>query len=251
MPLPWHGAGLTDQGRVRSSNQDAFAVLNECHLWVIADGMGGQAGGDIASHMTVDSIVKAIQDKQAIGATSIPDPSSFLDQAIQSANQAIQSHISTHPLLAGMGTTVVAIHISEQPASQATISHVGDSRAYLIRDQALTRLTQDHSLVEEHIWQGLLTREQAEDHPMQHILTQAVGPEPTVTPDLSTVHLLPEDRVLLCTDGLTKMMTDNQILHIVQQTGDSLEAMCQALIHEANSQGGEDNVTIVLIGQKE
>lgn len=245
--MPWHGVGLTDQGLVRFSNQDAFAVVNECNVWIIADGMGGLAGGDIASHMAIDSIVKTIQDKQA----PIPEPSSFFNQAIRSANDAIQSYSATHSHLSGMGTTIVVIHISEAPEYQATISHVGDSRAYLIRDQSLTQLTQDHSLVEERIREGLLTKEQAEHHPLRHILTQAVGPDPTVTPDSSTLHLMPGDGILLCTDGLTKMLTDSQILQIVQQTGDSLEAVCRALVDEANRQGGEDNVTVVLIGQKD
>ena len=253
--MAWHGVGVTDIGRVRQSNQDALAVLNDLNLWIVADGMGGHAGGDVASQLTVESIESYFRQHHS-SAEGLREPrtapTAILRAGIESANQAVRTRAKLQSELAGMGTTVVLLYISKDSPFPATIAHVGDSRAYLLRDGTITPLTRDHTLMEDRIKLGILTREQAMYHPLRHILTKGVGIERTAGPDISTHHLLPGDRVLLCTDGLCKTMNDEQILQTVQSTeGKSLEAVCQLMIREANRLGGEDNITVVLVSHQD
>lgn len=253
--MAWHGVGVTDIGCIRQSNQDALAVLNDFNLWVVADGMGGHAGGEVASQLTVEAI-EAYFRLQSRSAKSLMEletvPTTILQASIASANQAIQNRAKEQTDLAGMGTTVVLLHISKHSPFVATIAHVGDSRAYLLRGSTIIPVTQDHTFVEDQIKLGILSPEQTLDHPMRHIITKAVGLNQTADPDVSTHHLLPDDRFLLCTDGLSKMMGTEKIIQIIQSTeGKSLEAVCQALVSEANHLGGEDNVTVVLVSYQE
>jgi protein phosphatase len=248
----WHSAGLTDIGRVRTSNQDAFAVRDDLALWVIADGMGGPPGGDIASRLAVETIPRYMMPHLLEGGprtrpgTCAPDL--LLAEAIQAANDAIREAAAQQPELEGMGTTVVALHIPPGPEPKALIAHVGDSRAYVLRDGRLLPLTRDHSLVEEHIRRGLLTPANARWSPLSHVLTRAVGTDAQVMPDLVSHALLPDDVLLLCTDGITKMLEDGAIAELLTKTTPSLAAMCRVLVDEANRLGGLDNSTVVLIG---
>ena len=247
----WRGIGLTDVGLVRSSNQDAFAVIDEQGVWIVADGMGGHAGGDVASRLAVQSI-KACSQSHAGGESSAQqdsqDHAAVLRRAIEEANRTIWQEALDRPELSGMGTTVVLLLIGGAEHPHATLAHVGDSRAYLMRGHSLVQLTQDHSWVEEQIRQGRLPREEAETHSLRHVLTRALGTNATVEPDISTHPLLPEDRILLCTDGLTKMLTDEEILRVLLESGPSRQQACQALIQEAKRRGGHDNITVVIIG---
>lgn len=250
-PAAWRGAGLTDRGHLRTSNQDAFAVLNDRGLWVVADGMGGGPGGDIASRIAVDSFVAGTEaDPGATGGQTI---AGTLTRALQAVNEAIRAEAARRRELTGMGTTLVAVHIASAPAPAAplaTVAHVGDSRAYLIRGDRITALTRDHSWVEEQVRRGVITAAHAAGHPMRHVLSRALGAQATVEPDVSSQALLAGDRLLLCTDGLTKMLTDDEILEVVLRNPRADPALCEALVDAANRRGGEDNVTVVVIGEE-
>lgn len=246
----WHGIGVSDRGRVRTSNQDAFAVLNQCGVWIVADGMGGRAGGDIASRITVDGI--AAELSQRLGtclsdSSEIQSRTDLLHEVVHGSNHAVREEVARHPELLGMGTTLIVLMILSRPQPTALIAHVGDSRTYCLRSGVLTQLTRDHSFVEESLRTGLLTQEEAEDHPMRHVLTRAVGAEPEVEIEITIHALAPQDTLLLCTDGLTKMLPDRIIRDILSQPAASSFQMCQALVDEANAHGGEDNTTVVLV----
>lgn len=247
--LAWRGAGLTDIGRVRPSNQDAFAVLNDLGLWIVADGMGGHAGGDVASRLAVESITEQVRRHASTDSSYQAGQArseTLLCQLIEAAHQTIRKKSFEHPHLRGMGTTIVVLGISSGPTPRMILAHVGDSRAYLLRAHALTQLTQDHSLVEEHVRSGLLSPQEAATHPLRHVLTRALGIGETIEPDTSTHMFQPDDLILLCTDGLTKMLDDGQIADTLLHAGRSPEAACLALVEEANRRGGEDNVTVVV-----
>ena len=250
----WKGFGLTHIGHVRQLNQDAFGIYDHLGLWLIADGMGGHAGGEVASQLAIQEMA-AYFEKHQEGLMNHPTQSKhstvILQETLEAANFAIRKHAQEHFDLLGMGTTAVAIHIPRDPPFVATIAHAGDSRAYLLRNQQLSVLTRDHSLVEERIALGILTPEQALSHPLRHVLTRALGIEHSLTPTVATLEIIEGDRILLCTDGLTKMMTDEHIFQTVQRTMGTLEQTCLALVEEANDLGGEDNVTVVMIGSAE
>ncbi len=245
----WHGWGQTDLGRVRKVNQDAFQLHPELNMWVVADGMGGHAGGEVASRLAVETIGPYVQQHQAKNSSlTTADREKTLQEALEAANQTIRTHARDHPEYSGMGTTAVVLQISEGPPYQATIGHVGDSRAYLIQGETMKLLTRDHSLVEERVELGILTREDALTHPLRHVLTKGLGIESKVEPSVQTQSIEPTDTVLLCSDGLTKMMDDDEFLAVIRQHSHSLEEACQQLVGKANELGGKDNITVVLVG---
>lgn len=247
--MSWIGAGLTDTGLLRSSNQDAFAILNDRGVWVVADGMGGHPGGDAASRLAVDVIaqqaVAAFPRSMPKRAGRNPAAAAQLKAMIEAANRAILETGEASPNLKGMGTTVVALQISSGLRAHATVAHVGDSRAYLWRGSRLLPLTRDHSLVEDYVRQGLISPEEARFHPHRHVLSRALGIAETVEPDVSSFFLRRGDVLLLCTDGLTKMLTDEQIAGALRRTGRQPQQICAALVEQALRSGGEDNVTVV------
>jgi len=248
----WVGIGLTDIGLIRKLNQDAFSLDNALQLWVLADGMGGHAGGEVASRIAVETIPQMVQT-QLSSETSKPVQldrfESILCQAIESANQAIRKEAAHDESLHRMGTTVVVVAITSTPAGhRAIVAHAGDSRAYLLRNGTLSLWTKDHSLVEERLALNLITPEQVRTHPLRHVLTKALGIDPQAHPTIQTYPLESSDLILLCSDGLTKMLTDQEIQHIVSQEGSYFESICQNLVTTANRLGGEDNTTVVLIG---
>ncbi|MGH7233244.1 MAG: Stp1/IreP family PP2C-type Ser/Thr phosphatase [Nitrospiraceae bacterium] len=247
--MSWYGTGITDCGRVRRSNQDAFAVLNDHAIWIVADGMGGRAGGDVASRLAVDTLVSALAHDRTGGVVrdlSGDGLGTALGRAVRSSNQAIRDEALKRPALLGMGTTVVIAAISQE-TSEMTLAHVGDSRAYLLRGSDLTRLTRDHSFVEDALSQGQLTVEEALEHPLRHVLTRALGPETDVDPDLMVHPLQRDDVLLLCTDGLTKMLSDAHIMSLLARTRESPDRACAALVEEANRRGGDDNISVILV----
>jgi protein phosphatase len=249
----WQGTGLTDIGLVRASNQDAFAVRNDLGLWVIADGMGGHAGGDVASQLAVKTTTlyweeRTAQDRPtALGGNSQAQVETRLRASVMASHQAIRLEAMRHPWLADMGTTIVTLLITDEPRPCAAIAHVGDSRAYLLRAKALTQLTQDHSVVEERFRKGLITREQALSHPHRHVLSQALGIDAQVQPDITMYPLEQDDWLLLCTDGLTRTLDDPLIAHALLHAGHSADTICRHLIEEANARGGSDNTTVIVV----
>lgn len=223
----------TDTGRQRQANEDS--LLARAPLFVVADGMGGAQAGEVAS-MTA---IQAFQDGLAEGSSE-----DALEGSIRLANRTIYDRANADSSLSGMGTTVTAAAVDSQ-REEVVIGHVGDSRAYRLRDGIIQRLTRDHSLVEEMRRRGQITEEQAEDHPQRSIITRALGPEPEVEVDVQSVPAEPGDIFMLCSDGLTTMLADERIRVLIEEA-DSLDAATRALIEEANIAGGRDNITVLL-----
>lgn len=246
--MTWQGAGLSDQGRVRTSNQDAIAVMNDHALWIVADGMGGRAGGDVASRVAVETVVGHLcsHDNLSAGRASEEGRTEPLRRAIELSNHAVREESFRRPSLIGMGTTIVVFAI-DGARSEMIIAHVGDSRAYVVREGRLIRLTHDHAFIEEAMREGRLTEKEALAHPLRHVLTRAVGTETEVEPDISVQAVLAGDLILLCTDGLTKMLTDAEILHTLLLERTSAGAACAALVRAANRRGGADNISVVIV----
>lgn len=236
--------GDTHIGLVRSSNQDAlrYGTLDNggCYA-IVCDGMGGANGGNIASNIAVDIIADRIVDGYANGATTRPDL--LLASAMAAANIEIFDKAKSDPQYEGMGTTVVAVIVF---GKDAYISHVGDSRVYLYRDNALQQITRDHSVVQEMIESGQLTEEQARSHPRKHFITRALGVSAMEEGEFDELELEPNDRILLCTDGLTNMVDDTALATLFGENAD-----VDKLIESALEGGGTDNITAVLIEQGE
>ena len=179
-------------------------------------------------------------------ATRTEEIPSFLRSAIGYANETVRAYAKANPEFSEMGTTVVLLYLPAPSSPLAWVAHAGDSRAYLIRDQRISTLTRDHTVLEERIQQGLLPRSTPTSHPFAHRLTRGVGVSPTIETDISTIKLQPTDEVLLCSDGLNKMLSDDQILDTLTTMRPQPEK-CQALIDQANVRGGRDNTTVILI----
>jgi len=220
----------TDIGRVRERNEDTYLV--EAPLYAIADGMGGARGGAVASGIAIDELETGAKKDKA-----------SLADLVRAANRAVFERSMTDRAVAGMGTTLTAARIDEDGAH---LAHVGDSRAYLLRGGAFRQLTEDHTLVNRMVKAGEITREEAEVHPHRNVLTRSVGTEPDVVVDEDDVPLIDGDRLLLCSDGLTDMVTRDQIQAILETTTTAQEA-ADRLIKAANRAGGIDNTTVVVI----
>lgn len=245
----WTGYGQTDCGLVRPTNQDCFLVDNWRRLWAVADGMGGHAGGDVASRLAIDTLAdfaptltRNSSDDMALDEERIRFR---LTTMVQHAHATILCHAGQHPPLHGMGTTLVMAHVLPLPTPRLILINVGDSRAYLIRAGTITQLTQDHTVIDEQVRKGRLTPEQAARHPDRHVLTRAMGLGPDLESDLFHYDLLPGDLILLCSDGLTKMLTDEAILHTSLLHRDNAALATKALLQAALDAGGIDNVTVV------
>jgi len=235
-------SGGTDIGRIRRSNEDSYGIYPDLDLYVVADGMGGHVAGEVASRLAVEAI-------RSFSAATLKSDSSLsssqrLVQAIQQANEHIIRTSHEDRRLVGMGTTVVTVLIDKDTAH---VAHAGDSRVYLLRNQEIKQLTRDHSLLNEYLQRGLLTLEKSEGYPYKHIITRALGSHPSVEVDLQTIDLQPGDCFLLCTDGLTNMLVQEDIRTILITMDNDLEKGCHRLIDLANAKGGEDNITAVLI----
>lgn len=225
----WSG---TDTGRQRPANEDSLLV--RAPLFVVADGMGGAQAGEVASRMAVESFKHGLPDRA--------NPQASLVELARQANARINERSRSDPRQAGMGTTVTAAYVGER---DVWLVHVGDSRAYCLRDGELLRLTEDHSLVDELIKQGRLTPEEAEEHPQRSVITRALGPEPTVEVDARSFRGRAGDVYLLCSDGLTTMVGEDELARVLSEHPRLREAG-RALIAAANEAGGKDNITVVL-----
>ena len=225
-------AALTDVGRQRQSNEDSF--LERSPLFAVADGMGGARAGEVASRLAVEAFDA---QKETEGS-----PEQQLAEVARAANRQIHKMSREDSDHAGMGTTLTAALVSDR---EVAIGHVGDSRLYRFRDGEFERLTQDHSLVEEFVRQGKLTPEEAAVHPQRSIITRALGPEPEVEVETYTHRGRPGDVYLICSDGLTGMVSEQDLAETLEHAG-SLEAAAQEMIDAANENGGKDNITVVL-----
>jgi PPM family protein phosphatase len=224
-------AAHSDTGRKRRRNEDAYVMRPP--LFAVADGMGGAQAGEIASRLAAE----ALRDDGGDGSGE-----DRVNELVQTANRRVYERATADAAASGMGTTVTVALVG---GDDVTIGHVGDSRAYLIREGELTQLTEDHSLVGELIRSGKLSPEEAESHPQRSVITRALGTDPDVDVDVFSVQTAPGDVFLLCSDGLTTMVGDGLILDVVEQHRDDLDAAARALVGTANRGGGEDNITVV------
>ena len=242
-------ASRTDVGRVRSRNEDTVTCAPDLNLYVVADGMGGHQGGDEASRHACAAIEEHIRTKAFLvqGFTAEPVPTrrrqilQLLTEAVRSANDRIVLSAEQTPELQGMGSTVVVVLFA---GDRAFVAHVGDSRAYLVRDGAAILLTEDHSLLFELLRQGRLNRAQAARFPMKNVVTRALGIRGPVDPDVMELQVLPGDRILLCSDGLHGYVEDDRIPRLVGEGG--LQAVADRLVAFANAGGGSDNISAVI-----
>lgn len=222
----------SDIGRMRQRNEDAYLVKDS--LFVVADGMGGHRGGDVASTLAVESIESGASAKVTL---------EELVAEIQKANRAVLERGEADRDLRGMGTTITAV-IAED--AKAHVAHVGDSRAYLLRDGALQQLTEDHTLVQRMVREGRLTEDEAAHHPQRSVLTRALGVDEDIPVDELSLDVHPGDRLLLCSDGLTSMVDRGRIQKILERERDP-QAACDKLIDAANRAGGDDNITVIVL----
>jgi protein phosphatase len=245
-------AGRTDVGRRRQHNEDAFACEPELALFVVADGMGGHAAGEIASELAVKSLsdfASAFKNQPdftwPFGVEKRLSPAeNLLVNGIKLANRSVCALAQDHPEYSGMGTTIVACRIDED---RAIVGHVGDSRTYLLRGGELSLKTEDHSWVNEQVQQQLLSEEEAKNHRWRNIITRALGNRFEVEVDHTSFDLEVGDTVVLCTDGLTGPVSEGQIAEILGETLPDVEAACERLVETANEQGGPDNITVVVV----
>lgn len=234
----------TDKGLVRSSNQDAYAVgelPGEVAWAVVCDGMGGEAGGNIASALAVKVISEKITSayNEKMRDASIKN---LLDSAICAANIEVYDMAYSRPDLQGMGTTVVAVIVRDKTAF---IAHAGDSRAYIVSGETIQQITTDHSLVQNMVDRGEITAEQAQHHPQKNLITRAVGVEKRIDIDFSEIDLNDNETLILCTDGLSNFVTNNEMIDDIKDG--QYYAFADRLVKRANKNGGGDNITVVAI----
>lgn len=253
---------LSHCGRVRHTNQDACAAMPEIGAFVVCDGMGGAAAGEVASHLASEAFLHALNlDPTRPRRTSRTTPAcnpaarfpaghphTRLDEAVRAANQAVFRHSRKSASLHGMGTTLVAALWED--ANTLWLAHIGDSRCYRLRRGILRQLTEDHSLVEEQVRAGVLSRVQAASSPIRNIITRAIGSQPLAEPDIAAHDAQSGDLYLLASDGLTRELDDAEIARILTHanaSGESLGTTCQTLIEAANAHGGRDNITVLIV----
>jgi protein phosphatase len=241
----------SDVGRVRQNNEDSYRIEPALDLYVLCDGMGGEAHGEVASAMAVETVVThCLEAQNNISAplfgeprTDLAEDTNRLASAVTLANRKIFETASANPENAGMGTTIVAAKLKD---GRLSLAHVGDSRAYLLRAGALEQLTDDHSLVAENVRRGIMTPQEAENSSLQSVLMRALGSGPQVQVDASEYMLLEGDILVICSDGLTRMVTDPEIASTIT-TVEPAQAAAARLVDLANDYGGADNVTVIVV----
>lgn len=230
-------AGRTDTGRQRDHNEDAYALLPERGIAVLADGMGGHNAGDVASRIAVDTCLTLLSQTGGLAARD------RLETAAQAAHAAIREKAASSPRYQGMGTTLVAVLLEQ---GSLTVAHVGDSRLYRLRQGRLQALTRDHSLQQEFVDKGLYTPEEAREKVARNLLTRALGLEETLRVDIGEFERLGGDRYLLCSDGLYEMISEADITALLGRRM-APQALCTALVELANARGGPDNITVIVM----
>jgi serine/threonine protein phosphatase PrpC len=230
-------ASRTDTGRVRTNNEDSLLVDESRDLYILADGMGGALGGEVASALAVDTVLHQIACGLATGSPE-EDVPALLAKSVTEAHQAG---------LAGMGTTIV---VALRRGAGLYIAHVGDSRAYLIRQGAIRQLTEDQTVVAELVREGAITGAEARTHRLRHVLSQALGAAPDLKPSMQILEPRNGDHVILCSDGLTEMLGDEALLNAVREHDADLDAACAQLVDRANEAGGRDNISVILLAEE-
>jgi serine/threonine protein phosphatase PrpC len=244
-------AGKSDVGCVRTNNEDNFGYDQRYGIYVLCDGMGGQAAGEVASKLAVDTVLTYFRESANHGGCcqlgeaveGVSERANTLGSAIRLANTAVYETARQHATQQGMGSTLVAVRVEN---SFFSLANVGDSRIYMVRYDAIQQLTRDHSLVMEQVRRGLITLEDALTSEMQNIIIRALGPDEKVEPDLDDMLAFPGDVLLLCSDGLTRHVQDDDILATIQAAS-TLPQACDSLIEKAKQNGGSDNITCLLL----
>ena len=246
-------AAKSDVGRRMSNNEDSYLVQPDLKLFIVADGMGGHLAGEVASKLAVDVICENIR-KTKDGQTSVQfgEYESMLSKranelvsSIRIANSVIREIGQSREEYKGMGTTVAATYVLDRTVIAA---HVGDSRIYRIRDRTMEQLFEDHSLINQQIRMGLITEQEAENSPMKGIITEALGARESVLVDVDELEALEGDYYLLCSDGLTDLVDEDEMLDVVLRHTDDLRRVCEELVSMANERGGRDNITVLVLG---
>jgi len=233
----------TDKGISRDDNEDAVFVLPGLDLYMVADGVGGHSSGQLASRLSVGCMAQyaalhplgEVEDESALR--------SYFTEMLSGANQLVYGKAKSEPGHYGMATTAVLCYLRN---GKAYVVNVGDSRAYLVRSGQIMRITSDHTLIQELLDKGEISPEQAENHPEKHVITRALGGEPTVRPDFYSFETYPQDTIILCTDGLYGMVDENIIARLASRSK-TMHGLSRALVDMANSNGGEDNISVVCI----
>lgn len=228
---------ISDVGRKRQKNEDSYLINDELNLFIVADGMGGHAGGEYASRIAITTIEEQMKSRESKG-----EGEEIIQKAIQDAGLKIVAKAEEDRALKGMGTTVICLHLDNK---KAIVAHVGDSRGYLFRDGVLEQLTEDHSLVNEQVKSGLITAEEAKTHQFKNIITRSVGVTPEVEVDISSRKLKAGDAFLLCSDGLSNLVDLAEMESKLREKEPVLAA--KAMVDLANKRGGDDNITLVLV----
>lgn len=241
--LNWHFAAVTDRGCKRAENQDNYYISPDDRVFVVADGMGGERGGATASRLAVES-VEAFWKRKKPPAEDKEALQQWLVEAVSNANSCVWKASANDPINFGMGTTIVVAVQSDD--GHMYIAHVGDSRAYLVREKTTIVLTQDHSVVMELLLQGKISPEQIKTSPFRNYITRCVGHNNKVEIDKTPVEIQPDDRVILCTDGLTAVLNDESIGEVASKFNDPQE-MVDSLLEQTLNGGAPDNVTVVAI----
>ena len=245
-------AVASDVGRVRKNNEDSFLADPVLGIFIVADGMGGHASGEVASRLAVESLQESIararkekeSDLPADRTAILSSPANLMVNAIRLANQRIYRTSQENKEYKGMGTTLVGVYFSAVPP---IVAHVGDSRLYHLRGQTIQQITEDHSWVWEQYKQGLIAKEAISTSPQKNIVTRALGIEPTVDVEIQDLEVQQGDFLLLCSDGLSDLVRDEEMLATVSRNSRNLDIHCNDLVHLANSRGGKDNITVLLI----
>jgi serine/threonine protein phosphatase PrpC len=242
--LHYTAAAVTDRGRKRPSNEDAFGFSVEHGIYLVCDGMGGAAAGEVASSLAVDEMLRLLTQRAESEDAAADSPMPRLaEDAIFAANDAIYSRSQRNYKLSGMGTTLVGLLVEER---RVWVLNVGDSRCYRMRNRRLEQITLDHSLVEEQVRLGRMTRSEALRSPLRNVITRALGTQSRVTPDIFELEVEPGDLFLLCSDGLTRELND-PLIESLLATGLPLDARCTRLVEAAKKAGGHDNITCILV----
>ena len=243
---------ITDVGRKRKGNEDSLFVNPDQHLFVVADGMGGHAAGEIASKIAVDAINEFVLltggDEEITWPFGLDENMSYdgnrLKTAIRYANRKVLEATKEKSEYEGMATTVAAVLVD---GDTANLGHVGDSRVYLVRDGKISQLTADHSWVNEQIQSGVISADQARSHPLRNVVTRALGGKPDLQVDMQVHKMREGDILLLCSDGLTTMLPDEEIARVMRESRADVPRLARSLVDSANARGGEDNITVLLL----
>ena len=240
--LHYTAAAVTDRGRKRPSNEDAFGFSVEQGVYLVCDGMGGAAAGEVASSLAVDEMLRLLSRHASEDKKAAPMPL-LAEEAIGVANEAIFSRSQRNSNLNGMGTTLVGLLVEER---RVWVINIGDSRCYRLRSRRLEQITEDHSLVEEQVRMGRMTHSEALRSPLRNVITRALGTQGRVTPDIFELEAEPGDLFLLCSDGLTRELSD-ALIETILSVDLPLDNLCTRLVEAAKKAGGRDNITCILV----